>query len=117
MPLPSAKLLLHHQPKGTVMGMETLALNIDRIEKALTDRGYTTIYLPDDGMTVYNIQHPGSPVTIEVFDAVSGGYWKPENTSEAIHYDAPGYMNVTELFAVVNSEQALLDLIQIMFRI
>lgn len=98
------------------MGMETLALNIDRIETALTERGYGIRYIAQEDMTVYNIQREGHPVTVEVFDAVSGAYWRPEHTSEVLRYEGRlGWDDVTEEFGAVTSEDGLLALIDRQF--
>ena len=88
--------------------MATLALNIDRIEDALAERGYVTEYTADDDYTSYRIT--GGSRELEILDAVSGAYFKPDHLSEAILY-ASIPVDATDAIGAIESEDDFLEVV------
>lgn len=88
--------------------MATLALNIDRIEDELAERGYVTEYTGDDDYTSFRIT--GGSRELEILDAVSGAYFKPDHLLEAILY-ASVPVDATDAIGAVESVEEFLEVV------
>jgi hypothetical protein len=85
--------------------MSTLALPISRIEDALDARGLETRFSGSDDYTSFTIASGSKE--LEILDAASGSYYRPEHLTEAILYGATTE-NVTQKFEDIESVEEFL---------
>lgn len=88
------------------MTLATLALPMVRIEEALDDRGLEYHLSGTDEYTSFLITSGSKE--LEILDAFSGAYFKPEHLTEAVLYGATTE-NVTQRFEDVESVEEFLS--------
>lgn len=85
-----------------------MELEIGPIEDRLAELGIETRYTGDDDYTSY-IMALGSR-ELEILDAVSGDYFRPADTTEAVLYLVGDHKNVTDEFSAVGSASEFVEL-------
>ena len=85
-----------------------MKLEIAPIEDRLAELGIDTRYSGDDDYTSY-IMSLGSR-ELEILDAVSGDYFRPCDTTEAVLYRVGEHDNVTDDFEAVATAEEFISL-------
>lgn len=84
-----------------VLEETTTAVSIDEVEDRLAELGYETEFSSDDDGTEFTISVGDK--SINIYDAVSGDYFRPENVTKADYWFGMMGKDVTEKFAEVES--------------
>lgn len=85
-----------------------MKLEIGPIEDQLAELGIETRYTGDDDYTSY-VMALGSR-ELEILDAVSGDYFRPCDTTEAVLYRVGEHDNVTDEFESVDNVEEFISL-------